>query len=127
MDGIDNLLNFYRMERRVLTGDPAGIHDPYPVTSAVCASGHSFCIRLFIETFTMDITLVFHHLSWFLWPQGRILRLGLKHPDLIDRLTSFILALTGSSNFEMETSAIYGFRGHCLAINVLAQLIVATV
>ena len=49
--------------------------------------------------------------------------LGLRHPELIDRLTSFSFGPYRITNFEMETSAIYGLGsmlGHqCLSLNVI--------
>jgi uridine phosphorylase len=56
-------------------------------------------------------------------PQGRILRLGISNPSLVDNLTSFRFGSHRISNFEMETSAIYGLGKllghHCLSINVI--------
>ena len=53
----------------------------------------------------------------------RQLRMGLKQPQLIDRLTSFSLGNHRISNFEMETSAIYGMGkvlGHsCLSLSAI--------
>ena len=51
------------------------------------------------------------------------MRLGLRSPDLINRLTEFRFGQHRITNFEMETSAIYGLGkllGHnCLAINAI--------
>lgn len=62
-------------------------------------------------------------MSRFLWPQGRILRLGIKNPNFVNRLTDFRFGQHRITNFEMETSAIYGLGrllGHnCLAINAI--------
>jgi uridine phosphorylase len=59
----------------------------------------------------------------FYGPQGRVLRLGLTNPDLIDRLTQFSFGPHRITNFEMETSAIYGLGkllGHqCLSISAI--------
>jgi uridine phosphorylase len=52
-----------------------------------------------------------------------VLRLGLANPLLIDQLTSFRFGSHRISNFEMETSAIYGLSkllGHsCLSVNAI--------
>jgi uridine phosphorylase len=52
-----------------------------------------------------------------------VLRLGVKYPQLIDRLIDFRFGQFRISNFEMETSAIYGLGkllGHnCLALNAI--------
>src|SRR4029078_5106365 len=56
-------------------------------------------------------------------PQGRILRLGLSSPGLVDKLTHFSFNNHRITNFEMETSAIYGLgklMGHeCMSINTI--------
>ena len=59
----------------------------------------------------------------FYGPQERILRLPVAYPGLIDKLTSFKHADHFISNFEMESSAIYGLGkalGHrCLSLNAI--------
>ena len=59
----------------------------------------------------------------FYGPQGRVLRLGLSQPDLIDRLTSFSYGPHRITNFEMETAGIYGLGkllGHsCLSLSAI--------
>ncbi|MFX7816329.1 hypothetical protein ABTK28_20480, partial [Acinetobacter baumannii] len=49
--------------------------------------------------------------------------MGLSNPMLVERLTSFRFGNHFISNFEMETSAIYGLGKllghHCLAVNVI--------
>ncbi|MNL78451.1 Phosphorylase superfamily protein [compost metagenome] len=49
------------------------------------------------------------------------MRLGLSHPDLIDRLTNFSFGQHRITNFEMETAAIYGLGKllghHCLSLS----------
>jgi uridine phosphorylase len=59
----------------------------------------------------------------FFGPQGRVLRLDLAYPGLIDKLTHFSFDHYYISNFEMESSAIYGFgrlmNHHCLSLNVI--------
>jgi uridine phosphorylase len=59
----------------------------------------------------------------FYGPQGRVLRLGLSQPDLIDRLTDFSYGRHRITNFEMETAGIYGLGkilGHsCLSLSAV--------
>src|SRR6202020_1058847 len=59
----------------------------------------------------------------FYGPQGRVLRLGLSQPELIDRLTGFSYGPYRITNFEMETAGIYGLGkllGHsCLSLNAM--------
>jgi uridine phosphorylase len=51
------------------------------------------------------------------------LRLGIRNPELIDRLTQFRFGQHRITNFEMETSAIYGLGKllghHCLSLNAI--------
>jgi len=123
--GIDNLLNFYRMEPRGAEQEilqafitHTQLHQQFAQPSIASASG--FLLKYFTEGFFNGITIT---CPGFYGPQGRILRLGLRHPDLIDRLTSFNFGPYRISNFEMETSAIYGLGsmlGHqCLSLNVI--------
>lgn len=44
----------------------------------------------------------------FFGPQGRVLRLDLAYPDLNDRISAFDYQGQRITNFEMETSALYG-------------------
>jgi uridine phosphorylase len=49
--------------------------------------------------------------------------MGLTHPELIDQLTSFSFGKYHITNFEMETSAIYGMGRvlghHCLSLSAI--------
>src|SRR5690606_7674466 len=70
----------------------------------------------------------FHHgitatCPGFYGPQGRRLRGALKHPQLINSLCSFNSRGHRITNFEMETSAIYGLShifGHqCVSVSAI--------
>jgi uridine phosphorylase len=122
--GLDNLMHFYRLsindeEQQLLQQFIAhtqlsGTIQPY-ISSA---SGH--VIKYFADGFYSGITVT---CPGFYGPQGRILRLGLANPMLVDNLSSFRFGNHRISNFEMETSAIYGLGKmlghHCLSINVI--------
>lgn len=123
--GIDNLLNFYLHqnndeEKSILqafdthTQLHQGISSPYITGASVNILKH------FVGGFHQGITVT---CPGFYGPQGRVLRLGLSHPDLINRLTSFSLGHHRITNFEMETSAIYGLgflSGHqCLSLSAI--------
>ena len=123
--GIDNLLNFYRQEPQGAEQDilqafvtHTQIHQKFAHPSIASASTH--LLKHFTEGYFNGITVT---CPGFYGPQGRILRLGLSQPDLIERLTSFSFGPFRVSNFEMETSAIYGLGrmlGHqCLSLNVI--------
>ena len=123
--GIDNLLNFYALENNeeekailaafekhtsILT------HKVHPYIATASAA----LIKHFKEGYSHGITVT---CPGFYGPQGRILRLPLKMPNLVDQMTSFSYGQHRIANFEMETSAIYGLcnlLGHqCLSINVI--------
>lgn len=123
--GIDNLLNFYisnsnEEEKQILhafithTQLHQGISEPY-ITGASPA-----LLKQFVDGFHHGITVT---CPGFYGPQGRVLRMGLKQPQLIDRLTGFNFGNHRISNFEMETSAIYGMGKilghHCLSLSAI--------
>lgn len=123
--GIDNLLNFYRMEPRgaeqeilqaFITHTQMQQRFAYPTIT----SASTFLLKHFTDGYFHGITVT---CPGFYGPQGRILRLGLSQPELIERLGSFAFGPYRVSNFEMETSAIYGLGhllGHqCLSLNVI--------
>lgn len=122
--GIDNLLNFYRLEQNdeeqqllqsFVTHTQMHGQMSYPYISSAAAS----LIKHFVKDFHQGITVT---CPGFYGPQGRVLRLGIRNPGLITRLTDFRFGKHRITNFEMETSAIYGLGkllGHnCLALNV---------
>ena len=51
------------------------------------------------------------------------LRLGIAYPNLIDQLTTFRFGDHRITNFEMETSAIYGLgkalHHHCMSLKAI--------
>jgi uridine phosphorylase len=123
--GLDNLLNFYRLEQNeeekqllhsfiTQTGLQAQVCNPYIST----ASGS--LLKHFVNGFYQGITIT---CPGFYGPQGRILRLGIKNPELINNLTQFSFGHHRIANFEMETSGIYGMGrllGHnCLSLNAI--------
>lgn len=122
--GLDNLLHYYRFESNeeeqqiiqqfVAHTQLSGKIEPYLATAS------SAIIKYFVDGFHQGITTT---CPGFYGPQGRILRLGLANPMLIERLTSFRFGNHRISNFEMETSAIYGLGKllghHCLSLNAI--------
>ena len=122
--GLDNLMHYYRMTNNeeelqllqhfVTHTQLNGNIQPY-ISSASAA-----VLKHFVDGFHHGITVT---CPGFYGPQGRVLRLGLSHPTLVDSLTSFRLGNHRIINFEMETSAIYGLcrlLGHsCLSVNVI--------
>jgi len=123
--GIDNLLNFYRLEQNEQEKEllhsfvtHTQIHNQ--VGNPYISSGAASLIKHFVKDFHQGITVT---CPGFYGPQGRILRLGVRNPDLVNRLTDFRFGQHRITNFEMETSAIYGLGkllGHnCLAVNAI--------
>ena len=123
--GIDNLLNFYRLEQNeeekqllhsFVTSTQMHSQIGYPYIASASAS----LIKHFVKDFYQGITVT---CPGFYGPQGRILRLGVSNPELINRLTQFRFGQHRITNFEMETSAIYGLSrllGHnCLSLNAV--------
>jgi uridine phosphorylase len=123
--GIDNLLNFYRHEQNdeeqqllqsFVTHTQMHGQMSYPYISSAAAA----LLKNFVKNFHQGITVT---CPGFYGPQGRVLRLGIRNPSLINRLTDFRFGQHRITNFEMETSAIYGLGKllghHCLAINAI--------
>ncbi|MBC7947028.1 MAG: nucleoside phosphorylase [Chitinophagaceae bacterium] len=123
--GIDNLLNFYRHEhndgdRELLQSFITHTQMHGQMSQPYISGAASSLIKHFVKDFHQGITVT---CPGFYGPQGRILRLGIRNPDLINRLTDFRFGQHRITNFEMETSAIYGLGkllGHnCLAVNAI--------
>jgi len=123
--GVDNLLNFYRheqneQEKELLHSFVTHTQVHGQIGNPYISSGSATLIKNFVECFHQGITVT---CPGFYGPQGRILRLGIRNPQLVDRLTDFRFGQHRITNFEMETSAIYGLGKllghHCLAINAI--------
>jgi uridine phosphorylase len=123
--GIDNLLNFYRHdqneeEKQLLQSfiTQTQLHNSiaYPYISGASPS----LLKHFVNGFHHGITVT---CPGFYGPQGRVLRLGLANPLLIDRLTQFSFGQHRITNFEMETAGIYGLGKllghHCLSLSAI--------
>jgi uridine phosphorylase len=123
--GLDNLMHFYRQENNeeenqiiqafsTHTQLNSGNVSPY-INMASAA-----LIKHFTKDYHQGITVT---CPGFYGPQGRILRLGLGYPMLIDNLTNFQFGNYRITNFEMETSAIYGLGNalghHCLSLSAI--------
>ena len=123
--GIDNVLHFYERENNEEEKAILAAVDEHTKISAhkiqpYIASASAGLLKHFTEGYSHGITVT---CPGFYGPQGRILRLPLKMPNLVDQMTSFKYGQHRIANFEMETSAIYGLcnlLGHqCLSINVI--------
>lgn len=123
--GLDNLLNYYRLEhneqeKQLLQSFTTHTQLHAQVTNPYISLASASLLKNFVDGFHHGVTVT---CPGFYGPQGRILRLGVKNPELIDRLTQFSFGQHRITNFEMETSAIYGLGKllghHCLSLSAI--------
>lgn len=123
--GLDNLMNFYlhesnEEEKQLIHSfvTQTQLHNGFGNPYISGASMH--LLKYFVEGFHQGITVT---CPGFYGPQGRILRLPISNPQLINRLTDFEFGKYRITNFEMETSAIYGLgkalHHHCLSLSAI--------
>jgi len=123
--GLDNIMHYYNFsnsdnERYILdnfekhTGLNGKVILPYIAEASIALRKH------FGAGYIHGITVT---CPGFYGPQGRVLRGPLAFPNLLDALSSFQCGNDRITNFEMETSAIYGLGKllghHCLSINAI--------
>jgi uridine phosphorylase len=121
--GLDNMLHFYRPqhneEERQLVHSFV-THTQLQGQQPYISGAGSSLLRHFVKGFHQGITVT---CPGFYGPQGRVLRLGLMYPELIDRLGDFRFGSHRITNFEMETAGIYGLGKllghHCLSLNAI--------
>lgn len=123
--GLDNLMNYYAYTKSAEENDlieafinQTGLNTA--ITIPYISKGSDALLNKFPDQFFKGITVT---CPGFYGPQGRILRLPLNSPGLINKLTEFSYHNHKITNFEMETSAIYGLGkllGHnCCSVNVV--------
>lgn len=122
--GLDNLLQFYQQKNttydlELLNAFYQHVNNP-KLPLPYIAAGNDDLIKLFENETTTGITAT---CVGFYGPQGRILRLGLQIPEFMDKLQTFTHQQHRITNFEMETSAIYGLGqllGHrCCSVSAI--------
>lgn len=123
--GIDNLLNFYTTTKtaediQLLQAFKSHVQLQDDISSPYITASSIHLLKEFVSGFHQGITVT---CPGFYGPQGRVLRMGLANPEFINRLTGFQFGNHRISNFEMETSAIYGMGkilGHqCLSLSAI--------
>ncbi|MEO6814762.1 MAG: nucleoside phosphorylase [Ginsengibacter sp.] len=123
--GIDNLMNFYlyennEEEKQLIQAFITQTQLNNRFSCPYIAGASMSLIKHFVQGYHQGITVT---CPGFYGPQGRVLRLGISNPHLIDRLTQFEFGPHRITNFEMETSAIYGLgkalNHHCLSLNAI--------
>jgi uridine phosphorylase len=123
--GLDGLLNFYegwkainenQISEKFIKHTNWQKNLPYPY----CVAASEILLNKFKENLHVGITAT---APGFYGPQGRQIRLRSSAPDLNELLTSFKLGDLRVTNFEMETSALYGLGKlldhDCLTICVI--------
>ncbi len=123
--GIDNLLHFYRQqnneeEKQLLQAFVTHTQLQKSLSHPYITGAGAQLLKHFVQHYFQGITVT---CPGFYGPQGRVLRLGLTNPQLIDQLTHFSFGQHRITNFEMETAAIYGLGkllGHqCLSLSAI--------
>jgi uridine phosphorylase len=123
--GFDNLMNYYVHEKSQdeIEMIKSFIHQTEMdtnITMPYIFKGSETLINKFKEDFYKGITVT---APGFYGPQGRELRLKSRTRNFIDKLSGFKYNEYRITNFEMETSAIFGLGkllGHeCLSVNVV--------
>lgn len=123
--GLDNLMNFYLLnnneeEKQLLQAFNTHTQMHQRISNPYVAGADISLLKNFVQGFHQGITVT---CPGFYGPQGRVLRMGLAHPELIDQLTTFSFGQHRITNFEMETSAIYGMSKvlghHCLSLSAI--------
>lgn len=123
--GIDNLMNFYihdnnEEEKQLLHSfvTQTQLHGRF--SQPYIAGASMSLMKHFVEGYHQGITVT---CPGFYGPQGRVLRLGITTPQLIDRLTEFKFGQHRITNFEMETAGIYGLgkalQHNCLSLSAI--------
>jgi uridine phosphorylase len=123
--GFDGLLHYYHYEADQLTQDLNEQIKTHLNLNSLQASpylvkGSAKLLNLLGDGMIKGITAT---ACGFYGPQGRQLRLPIKNVDVNDRLNSFSYKGNRITNFEMETSALYGLgqlMGHsCCTVCVI--------
>jgi uridine phosphorylase len=123
--GLDGLLNYYADYKKI--NEDALSEAFMQHTSWTPNLPYPYCVKadetLFKKFAAGNFSGITATAPGFYGPQGRQLRLKAAKPDLNELLTSFNSGGKRISNFEMETSALYGLGkllGHkCLTVCVI--------
>jgi uridine phosphorylase len=123
--GFDNLMNYYDYEKsedenKMIASFLEQTKMDTSITMPYIFKGSEMLLNKFSDEFYKGITVT---APGFYGPQGRELRLKSKSRALIDSLSHFSYSGFRVTNFEMESSAIFGLGkllGHeCMSVNVV--------
>jgi len=108
--GLDGLMWFYAAGKNVIDQELTDqflkqTNWPSDLPKAYIVEGSNELFKRLGKGYIKGITAT---APGFFGPQGRVLRLDLAYPDLNDRISAFEYDGYRISNFEMETSALYG-------------------
>jgi len=126
--GFDGLMHFYKFEENeeensILIEINAALNLPNELNKPYLVKADEKLFDILSKGFFTGITAT---ASGFYGPQGRTLRLTPAVPDLNERMMQFAYNNLNITNFEMETSALYGLSrllGHraCTACAIIAN------
>lgn len=122
--GLDNLMLYYPMHQTEIEAELLSNFKSQvqlnPQLNPYIKSASAFLLAQFTDGCKAGITAT---CPGFYGPQGRNLRMGLAMPNLNEQLTAFRFGNHQITNFEMETSALYGLStalGHqALSLSVI--------
>ncbi|MEO6168605.1 MAG: nucleoside phosphorylase, partial [Chitinophagales bacterium] len=123
--GMDNLLNFYHLkhpafEKELLLAFLEHVQENHIAFIPYIAGCSSSLLATFESIAHKGITVT---CPGFYGPQGRMIRAEPAFPQLLSQLSSFTFDGHRITNFEMETSGIYGMAqllGHeAISLNVI--------
>lgn len=123
--GLDNLLHYYQLEnsdeeKSMLAHFISHCNLSDSPIKPYAVKGSENLLAQFQQGYQHGITVT---CPGFYAPQGRVVKAALQFPNLVNDLSTFRYEQFRISNFEMETSAIFGLGkifGHaCLSINTI--------
>lgn len=123
--GLDNLMHYYKIdyteaEKEMSTQFAQHSGLAQSPLSPYTVKGSAELLNYFTTGYHQGITVT---CPGFYAPQGRVVKAELQFPNLVDSLSSFDHKGLRITNFEMETSAIFGlgrvFGHRCLSINTI--------
>ena len=126
--GLDGLLNYYQYESSKIENELLDAF--YEQTSYNKTFAQPYFVEASEELFELLVKDNYSGITatapGFYGPQGRVLRIPLKEPEINEKLNQFNHQNIRISNFEMETAAIYGLSkilGHnaCTVCAIVAN------
>lgn len=123
--GLDNLMHYYKINYTENEKDMAAKFSSHSgleksPLAPYAVKGSEDLLSHFSNGYHRGITVT---CPGFYAPQGRVVKAALQFPNLVNSLSTFNYEAQRITNFEMETSAIFGlgrvFGHRCLSINTI--------